>query len=349
MEKEKKIKKKVGGFKKIVGKIKGLTSNPIHIWRFLAGIFFILALIFLFSPRVKFGGDLPSEQVVNDVMSFINREVLQGQIEATLVKNSVKKVEGEENLFQFDIELQGEKFTPIATLDGKYLFPSVFDVEKIKKERNESNSSEENQIQKEIPKTEKPDVMLFVMSFCPFGTQAEDIMKTVYDLLKDKVNFKVRFIATVKGEDLKSINSLHGIEEAKEDLRQICIANKYGNDTLWNYLSEFNKNCAQSTEDSNALDKCWKEVVNKLDIKIDIIEKCAYSREGINLLKEDEKLVNEYQIAGSPTLIINGQEYQGERNPEAYKEAICSGFQVKPQECQTKLSEEGGSAGGGCQ
>ncbi|MDD3735155.1 MAG: thioredoxin domain-containing protein [Candidatus Pacebacteria bacterium] len=348
-ENKKEEKKLQETTKKTKSNKKGFFSKPTFIWQVLTGIFFILAMVFLFVPQIKIGSSMPSQKVIDDVMSFINKDLLQGQAEATLVKDSVKKVENEENLFQFDIEVQGQKFTSVATLDGKYLFPTVLNIDEIKKQQSNSSSSSNSQAQKEIPKSERPEVMLFVMSFCPYGIQAENNMKSVYDLLKDKVDFSVKFITTVNGENLESIDSLHGIEEAKEDLRQICIIDKYGNDIFWNYVVEFNKNCTANTSDSSALDKCWKQVADKLGIKTSVIEKCAYGDDGLNLLKEDEKLVEKYQVAGSPTLIINGQEYQGERDSESYKEAICSTFNKEPSECQTKLSSDSTSSNGGCQ
>ena len=46
------------------------------------------------------------------------------------------------------------------------------------------------------PKTKsaKPEVKFFVMSFCPFGNQAEAGLEPVYQLLKDKVKWSPRYI-----------------------------------------------------------------------------------------------------------------------------------------------------------
>lgn len=43
-------------------------------------------------------------------------------------------------------------------------------------------------------KSEKPEVKFFVMSFCPFGNQAEAGLEPVYQLLKDKVDWKPQYI-----------------------------------------------------------------------------------------------------------------------------------------------------------
>lgn len=43
-------------------------------------------------------------------------------------------------------------------------------------------------------KTDKPEVKFFVMSFCPYGNQAEAGLEPVYQLLKDKVSWQPRYI-----------------------------------------------------------------------------------------------------------------------------------------------------------
>ena len=72
-------------------------------------------------------------------------------------------------------------------------------------------------------KSARPSVELFVMSFCPYGVQAENAMGPVVDLLGSKADIKIRFIATVNGATPDTVRSLHGLSEAKEDLRQLCI------------------------------------------------------------------------------------------------------------------------------
>lgn len=50
----------------------------------------------------------------------------------------------------------------------------------------------------EPQKTDKPEVKFFVMSFCPYGNQAEAGLEPVYQLLKDKVSWQPRYIVNDK-------------------------------------------------------------------------------------------------------------------------------------------------------
>lgn len=64
----------------------------------------------------------------------------------------------------------------------------------------------------EPEKTDKPVAQLYVMSFCPYGIQAETTMKPVVDLLGSKVSIEPHFIVSVKDD---TVTSLHGYNEAK--------------------------------------------------------------------------------------------------------------------------------------
>lgn len=55
-------------------------------------------------------------------------------------------------------------------------------------------------------KTDKPEVKFFVMSFCPYGNQAEAGLEPVYQLLKNKVDWRPQYI----------------VDEAKSSCEQNC-------------------------------------------------------------------------------------------------------------------------------
>jgi len=197
-------------------------------------------------------------------------------------------------------------------------------------------------------KTIRPSVDLYVMSFCPYGVQAETAMKPVVTLLETKADFRVRYIATVKNSTVEGIRSLHGIEEAKEDLRQLCVM-KYYPDKFWSYIDGINAQCYPGSREPAVLDKCWRNVSFPLRIDAEKVTSCAYSSEGINMIKDEERITTEKQITGSPTLLINGQRYAGQRTAEAYKMAICNAFGTPPVECNTVLSsQQAGQAAGAC-
>ena len=122
------------------------------------------------------------------------------------------------------------------------------------------------------------------MSFCPYGVQAENAMAPVVDLLGTKADIKVRYIASVNGTTVDSVKSLHGLIEAKEDLRQLCIA-KYYPQELWPYLADVNAQCYPVYKNTTQIESCQKSVTATLGIDNQKIETCAGGSEGLGLLK----------------------------------------------------------------
>lgn len=183
----------------------------------------------------------------------------------------------------------------------------------------------------EIPKSDVPDVKLFVMSYCPYGTQAEKAMAPVAELIGDAVTIEPTFIVNIDGD---IINSLHGQTEVDENIIQACIREDFP-DKLWAYLDCF--------ADSKDFDSC----LTSAEIDKTAVETCATAR-GFDLMVADAGVTSSNGVSSSPTLIINGVKYQGQRTAEAYKTAICSAFLNPPEDCSQILSGATASASGSC-
>jgi len=190
-----------------------------------------------------------------------------------------------------------------------------------------------------IPSAETPDVKLFVMSFCPFGQQAEEMIKPVQDLLRDSITIEPHFVIndrsaapSVKSGCIKNntICALHGVKELYENVRQVCIWKDY-QDKWWDYVSCINENC-----DKDDVDTCWQPCAEENQISVAKIRACQ-EVEGTSIAEKERDLSDELGATGSPSLIINGYKYGGERTPETLKKAICKGFKNPPPECKLKV------------
>jgi glutaredoxin len=311
----------------------------VNLWMVATLILAIVLVVFYLKGFSITGlAVLTSQQAANEAIDYINNNLVETGT-ATLV--SVEEMSG---VYEVTTSYQGQQIPIYVTKDGLYLF--VSQPINIAKEGTTTTTQPQ-----QIPKNDKPVVELFVMSFCPYGVQAENLMKPVVDLLGNEADIRVRFIASVQGDTVDSVQSLHGTIEAQEDLRQLCIMKYYDQATYWNYLVEIDNSCYGKIDTSNAtaLDACWKAAATKTGINIAKIQTCSNSTEGLNLLKVDEQLTEQYGVSGSPTLIINGVQYSGERSSEAFKQAICNAFTTSPSECSQTLSSSGSSSqSGGC-
>jgi len=185
-------------------------------------------------------------------------------------------------------------------------------------------------------KSARPSVEVFVMSFCPYSVLAENAMAPVAGLLGTKADIRVRFIATVQGTTADAVQSLHGPAEAKEDLRQLCIARNYPQ-KVWPYLTDFNARCYPVYQNATHLEACQENVTAMLAMDNRKIETCAGGSEGLALLRADEAIASKYSVTRSPTIIVNGQLYYDQRTPEALKQFICARFETPPAECSVNL------------
>ena len=186
----------------------------------------------------------------------------------------------------------------------------------------------------------KPQVDYFVMAFCPYGNIAEDLLYKNFELFGNKVKFVPRYIvSTTNGINF---SSLHGPQELHEDVRELCVYHLYNSSVFWNFVEGVNKECNPQNADT-----CWLKVANSTGVNPSLIEKC-YKANFTTYLNKEFKLTEEMGVTGSPTLFINGMRYGGDRTSEAYKQAICNAFKVKPSECNTSLSSSTPTAQGSC-
>ena len=81
-------------------------------------------------------------------------------------------------MYKFALEIQGEETEVYVSPDGNVIFPIAIDV-------TSEMIEQQPQQPQDIPKTGTPEVQLFVMSHCPYGTQIEKGIIPVVELLGD--------------------------------------------------------------------------------------------------------------------------------------------------------------------
>ncbi len=294
--------------------------------------------------REKIPGTLSQEDAVERAMNFINRVALNGQATASLLEANE-----ESGLYKIHIEIEGEEYDSYVTKDGKLLLPPGAEItEEITDPGiSDSGTPEESK----FSKTDIPKVELFVMSFCPYGDQAEELMMPVAELLGDKADIKLHYVIYSNYGDggpnycldkEAKYCSMHGIQELNQGVRELCVQ-KYQKDKFWDFVKEINSNCNYQDVDS-----CWEGIAKKIGVDVAKVKTCQKD-EALDILAQEVELNEKYGVRGSPQLIINEAEYQGSRNSEAYKQGICSAFISAPDECSQTLSSEGSSVSGGCE
>ena len=313
-------------------------------WATVAIILGILVVLSVFThgftDLFKSSSTLSKEEASEKVLLFVNKELLQGQTVATL-----KSVTEEGDLYAMTLDVSGQVINSYVTKDGKIFFPQGLEVEKSPLAAESAPSAPS--APSNIPKSDKPKVELFVMSHCPFGTQAEKGILPVVEKLGSKIDFDLKFV----------YYAMHGQTELNEEMNQVCIKNEQ-KDKFTSYLTCFlgsgdgNDCLTKSSIDKTKLTAC----VKKLDATYSVTKKYAdkstwlKDRNGqpayplFDVYKAENNL---YGVGGSPTLVINGQEANSDRSPAGYLSAICAAFNTAPEECALKLSTASYSSGFG--
>lgn len=208
-------------------------------------------------------------------------------------------------------------------------------------QQNQQAAQEQTAIT-EIPKADKPVVNLFVMSHCPYGTQIEKGIIPVYSLLGDKIDGSIDFV----------YYAMHGEIEINEELNQYCIQ-KEQNDKFLNYLTCFlaegdGESCLDDVGiNKSKLQACVEKTDKKYNVMSDFQDEATWLSGAYPLFNVQIDLNEKYGVAGSPTLIINGQEVSTGRDSASLLAAICAGFNELPEECSQPLSTTTPSAGFG--
>lgn len=198
----------------------------------------------------------------------------------------------------------------------------------------------------------RPQVDFFVMSYCPYGNQAEEGLAPVYGLLGEKVEWNPRYVIYSNYKDQsfcydeeQKYCSMHGLVELNQGVRELCVMDLYGREAWFDFAIEMN-----TKADYKNADEKWEGVAEELGYDTAKIQEC-FEANAETKLEADLKLGKAYGVSGSPTVFIDGEKYSGQRTPRAYAEAICAAFDEAPAECEQLDTLGAGSTAqptGGC-
>ena len=309
-----------------VGKyLSAVRTNP---WRVSTIVLVVIVAVFVVTTFVRtpaVSGTAVSEKTAGEnLLSFI---AAQGRGEAKLVS-----IIQEGSLYSATVDYQGQQIPVFVSLDGKYLITAPIPLATAGGTGARTQQAAQQPQPAEVPKSDKPVVELFVMSHCPFGTQTEKGILPVVGLLKDKIDFKVKFV----------YYAMHGETEVREELSQYCIQ-KQQNDKYLTYLKCFltDGNSTRCLKETNMNEGMLKECVAAADTQFEVTknwnDRASWLSGQFPRFNTDKADNEKYGVAGSPTLIINGKEVQSGRDSVSLLNAICNAFTTKPAECSTQL------------
>jgi protein-disulfide isomerase len=185
----------------------------------------------------------------------------------------------------------------------------------------------------------RPQVDFFLMSYCPYGNQAEELLKPVFDQLKGKADFNPRYVIYNQGNgcytdtDGTQLCSLRGGVELNQNMRELCVFYDEGEQAWFDFALAMNTRCT-----SDNADTCWPAVAESLGLDKQKITSC-FDENKVRYAREQYELTRALSVSGSPTVFFEGQLYNGARSSNGYLGALCAGFDNPPAACDNVIQE----------
>jgi len=327
-----------------------IKKNP---WKSMTFVLSVLTVVLLGTLMVS-GNSLSSKQLSSKQAGELFVDYINSMGAAQI--EYVDSADFSDGLYQVTILAEGNEIPVHITKDGKYLVQGVMPLVQQEVEVQEVPKQDISTI--DIPKIEKPLIELFVMTHCPYGTQAEKGFIPTARLLQDVADVKVRFV-----HYFMHTNN----QEEVETPRQVCIREEQS-EKYWDYLECFLSGTYGLVEEALA---CEVQV----GIDSDALADCIDSGRADEYYAEDSELSEQYGIAGSPSFVVNGVKIGGNpcnseddcnsgescvvvdrqgnkicslgRDSTSYLESACGGFEELVGACSEEVSSESPSPGFG--
>lgn len=297
------------------------------------------------SSLFKISKNLSQDEAKAKAEKFINENLVQPGSNVT-----VTGIKEDKGLYEVTVKFSnGQTIESYLSKDGSKFYPQSYDTSPAPTNSNantntNANAQANNSAQPTAPvtKSDKPKVELFVMAYCPYGTQIEKGILPVVNALKGKIDFAVKFVDY----------SMHGKQEVDENLRQWCIETGQS-DKYLSYLKCFlaagdSSSCLKSTSiDQTSLNSCVSKTDAKYNITANYNDKSTWlsgQYPPFDINKDDN---TKYGVQGSPTLVINGSQAESGRDASSLQKTICGAFNSQPDGCKASLSTTPPSTGFG--
>jgi|GEM_PF-1069806 len=279
-----------------------------------------------------FGGS--ADAIAKKAADYLNGNILQSGQVATVTSSSM-----ENGLVHIKMSIGGNPYDMYATTDGKFLFPEAFAITGSKRGTTDTTASTE------LKKADKTLVEAYVVSDCPFGLQEQRAIVNAVAGIPSLADFvKVRYIGTHKGNEITSmhdsqpynITTKTGGKEAEENLRQMCIREEQA-PKYYTYLGCYMKKSASTLSNGMPIGDS-AACLSSTGIDVAKVNSCmGDAKRGLAYADADFALNTKYNIQGSPTVIVNGQEANGSRSADGIRTLVCDSSNTAPSFCSQKL------------
>jgi len=298
-------------------------QQPKFNWSIVAVVICLAGILLLLRSFKGKTDEFKNKQIPDAIKKVLN---------SPSTKFEVTSVTDTSGVYEFVLKLNGQSYTSYLTKDAKILFTSgvkLADLDKQKAAATTTDTQQKKLTCSDLKKADTGELTAFVVSNCPYGLQMQRVFKkAIADAPDLAANLDIKYIGAIENG---KITSMHGDEEAKENLRQICIRDEQ-KDLYWPYVGCYMQNgktdecVASSGVDKAQLDAC-----------------VADPKRGLAFAQKDFDAAKQLGVSGSPTLILNGKQTVSEfdfggRTENSIKTIACCGSKTQGASCSKELS-----------
>ena len=313
-----------------------LVNIKNNFWKILSFVLIIALIgnVYLTSTgRMVLLSQPSADEVGKKVIEYINNNLVQPGTSASLVS-----VNDMGTYYEIITSYMGQQIPVYASKDGKVMFLNAISMTESQQTRTTTQTTQ--QTSHEIPKRDRPEMKVFIMSYCPFGIQAVKALLPVMKLLDGKADITIHYVDYI----------MHGEKEVYENLREYCIQ-KEQKDKFHDYMlcfvqsGDYQKCLNEAKVDVDKLNVCMNKTDEKYNVTKYYQDRSTWYGGRYPPFLVEKDLNDKYNVEGSPTVVINDKKVRVDRSPEAFKQAVCQAFTNPPEECNQTLSTEVASPG----
>jgi len=291
---------------------------------FLFLIFIFIAGMAVQRYVIAPGVIIDDTEIKIEALTYLNQMVTPGN---TIEIATVSEQSG---VYQLDLLINGGPYVSYITKDAELLF-----VEGIK---TDEIVQPQTPVSVEVPKTDRPEVDLYIFSYCPAGVSTQFTYAILAQEMQDFADFNVKFFS-----------HMHGEYEKQQNMFQECYQKMYPFE-YWNYGIEFLGTVYEDCSKVRTVecDKERTEYYTSFDFNTSEIYDCV-EEFGEDLYAQDIADAQALGLGYSPSLVINGVYIENyDRSAEGIKNKICEAFTEQPAICDEVLTSQDTTVTGQC-
>ena len=290
-------------------KVKTMRGTKSQFWKYASIVLLVLLVLSVYSNGLSFNG-ATDDAVVEDAVSYINTELLQGLATADLVS-----VSEENGLYKLDLNIVytnglEEEFSSYLSKDGTMLFPTALEIGATEG-TTEVDTTEVETETYEVDTTGDPfkgpeDAVVTIVEFsdfqCPYCSRAYTTIELLLESYPEDVKLVYKHLPL----------SFHQYAQEAAEASECA----FDQDMFWEYYNALYQN--QDSINSDYL----VSLAEELELDMDTFNSCLESGEKTDSVNADAAIAASVGITGTPAFLINGELVVGAQAYETFEAAI---------------------------